>query len=132
MFILLYIGHKCKKPKLKDIVHYFDDFAPKCKELALELNLSQEKVNAISIDNHKTKDMCYSIFDTYLKMTPSPCWCQIIQALQRIALFATAKKIEEEKLLGNYCYCIYHTVVMCILANTNVNTLAVKKVQPLC
>ena len=107
--------HEHKEPELREIVRYFDYFVLVCKELALELNLSRQKVNAIFSDTTISKERLYGIFNTYLMITPSPCWCDIILALRRIGLLPVADMIEE-KFLGNY-YSMY--VLSWILAGTN-------------
>ena len=97
-----YTDHQHKEPELREIVHYFDYFVFVCKELALELKLSPQKVNAIFSDTTMSKERLYGIFNTYLMITPSPCWCHIILALRKIGLLPVADMIEE-KFLGNCC-----------------------------
>ena len=40
--------------------------------------------------------MCYDTFNTWLRMTPNPCWCNIIMALKEVKLLAVAHEIEEK------------------------------------
>jgi len=42
--------------------------------------------------------MCYETFNTWLRMTPNPCWCNIIMALKKVKLLAVAHEIEEKYL----------------------------------
>ena len=76
--------HSCKKnqPTLKELVKYSTKISTHWKEIALHLEISEHKISAINIDHsNNVADKCYEMFNTWLQISVSPCWCCFIQAL---------------------------------------------------
>ena len=87
-------GHQHCAPKLKELCPYSDDISLCWKELALQLDLPLEKVDTIDIDHSRTKDKCYHMFNTWLRGSHDPCWCQIVKALKILRMLQVARKME--------------------------------------
>jgi len=90
------------RPKLKELCHYSDTISLCWKDLALELNLPQETINAIDNDHSRSKDKCYHMFNKWLQRTPNSCWSHIVQAMKNVDLLQAAKEVEDAYL----CKCI--------------------------
>ena len=80
---LPFIDHLCDKnrPKLIDLVKYSAKISASWKQVALNLGISEHKVDTINSDNPSIKDKCYYMFKTWLETNTSACWCQLRQAL---------------------------------------------------
>ena len=82
--ICLISNHKCdeNKPELKELVRYSSSISTCWRDIALNFNISQDKISMIEA-NHPTdtKRKCYEMFETWLQLNTSPCWCDFIQAL---------------------------------------------------
>ena len=88
--------HQQVKPELWELVHYSDKFVKCWKQLALNLSLSSHVVDAIDVNHVDVKDKCYDIFNTWLKQTCDPCWCQVANAFKKVELNEIAGKIEKK------------------------------------
>ena len=91
-----------------------EDVSECWKELALQLDLPSETINTLDIDYGRTKDKCYHMFDTWLKISPDPCWCGIVGALKVIKMSSLATDIDAEY-LGKSLICC--TTKYCVTTN---------------
>ena len=66
------------------------------KQLALELSLSAEVVNTIDVDHGSVNNKCYDMFNTWLRQTCDPCWCQVANAFKMVKLNEAAREIESK------------------------------------
>ena len=86
--------HQQSKPELKELVHYSDRVVTCWKQLALELSLSAEAVNIIDVNHVDVVNKCYDMFNTWLRQTCDPCWCQVANAFKMVKLNEAAREIE--------------------------------------
>ena len=86
--------HQQSKPELKELVRYSNRIVTCWKLVALELSLSAEDVDVIDVDHGDVIGKCYTIFNTWLKRTCDPCWCQVANALRIVNLDKDATEIE--------------------------------------
>ena len=88
--------HQKSKPGLRELVQYSDKIVTCWKQLALELSLSAEAVDTFNVNNGDVNDKCYDMFNTWLKQTYDPCWCQVASAFKMVKLNETAGEIEKK------------------------------------
>ena len=91
---VLHADHKQSKPELKELVRYSDKIVTCWKQLALQLSLSPEAVNIIDVNHVDVNDKCYDMFNTWLRQTCDPCWCQVADAFKMVKLNEAAREIE--------------------------------------
>ena len=97
MFLpLAALDHQQSKPELKELVRYSRKIARVWKQLALELSLSAEDVDVIDINHDDVNDKCYEMFNTWLRQTCDPCWCQVANALKIVKLNEVAIAVENK------------------------------------
>ena len=97
----LFTDHQQSKPELRELVRYSDKIVTCWKQLALELLLSPEVVDTIDADHPiHVNDKCYEMFNTWLRQTCDPCWCQVAGAFKMVKLYEAAREIESK--LGIY------------------------------
>ena len=60
----------------------------------MELSLSSAVIETIDVNHVCVKDKCYEMFNTWLKQTCDPCWCQVANAFKTVNLHEAAKEIE--------------------------------------
>ena len=94
------IDHQQSKPELKELVRYSDHIVTCWRELALELSLSSEAIDTINVKPVDVKDKCYDMFNTWLRQTCDPCWCQVANAFKMVKLNEAAREIENK--FGTY------------------------------
>ena len=96
-------GHQQSKPKLKELVRYSDKIVTCWEKVALELSLSAQEVDRINVDHSFVDKKCYDMFNTWLRQTCDPCWCQVVNAFKMVKLNEAAQEIETKlgKLLIN-------------------------------
>ena len=78
------IGHHCcenNKPKLVDLSKYKTNISNHWKEVALNLEIPEDKVSTIDTNYPILEDKCHYMFKTWLETTISACWCHLIKAL---------------------------------------------------
>ena len=88
--------HLQSKPELKELVRYSDKIVTYWKQLALELSLSPETVNIIDANHVDVNGKCYDMFNTWLKQTCDPCWCQVADAFKMVKLNEVAREIKKK------------------------------------
>lgn len=93
---ILLIDHQQFKPDLKGLVRYSGKIVTCWKRLALELSLSAEVVDTINANHVDVNDKCYDMFNTWLRQTCDPCWCQVVRAFKMVQLLAAAREIENK------------------------------------
>lgn len=86
-------GHQKSRPTLKELVRYSSEITDHWKQVALELDLSEEKVDHIDENYSNVQERCYRMFSTWLKLFAEPCWCQIVSAFEMTGLQSVAKQI---------------------------------------
>ena len=86
--------HQQSKPELKELVRYSNRIAACWKQIALELSLSVNDVDVITVNHGDVNDKCYDMFKTWLERTCDPCWCQIANALRIVNLNKDAAEVE--------------------------------------
>ena len=87
--------HQQSKPELRQLVHYSDKIVTCWKEVALELSLSTHEVDRINVDHSSVNKKCYDTFNTWLRQTCDPCWCQVANAFKTVGLNEVAREIKE-------------------------------------
>ena len=90
------LDHQQSKPELKELVRYSRKIARVWKQLALELSLSAGDVDVIDINHDDVNDKCYEMFNTWLRQTCDPCWCQVANALKIVKLNEVAIAVENK------------------------------------
>ena len=65
------------------------------KEIALQLDIPQEVVNAINISNTEVKEKCYHMFQKWLESTINARWCHFVSALKKVKLNEIAREAEQ-------------------------------------
>ena len=92
--------HQQVKPELKELVYYSSKIVKCWRQLALHLSLSPEVVDTIDANQADVNEKCYDMFNTWLKQTCDPCWCQVAIAFKKVELNEIAGKIEKK--FGKY------------------------------
>ena len=88
--------HQQSKPELKELVRYSDKIVTCWKQLALELSLSAEVVDRIDVNHVDVNNKCYEMFNTWLRQTCDPCWCQVANAFKMVKLYKIATEVENK------------------------------------
>ena len=90
-------NHKCDKctsPELKDLLKYSLSISTCWREIALNLNISQDRISTIeasySTDAQKQR---LEMFNTWLQSNSSACWCDFVQALNTVGRDDIAEKV---------------------------------------
>ena len=89
-------GHQQSKPELKDLVHYSGKIVTCWKQFALQLSLSSEVVDTIEVNHVDVNDKCYDMFNTWLRQTCDPCWCQVASAFKMMKLNEAVGEIKNK------------------------------------
>ncbi|XP_065897322.1 protein NLRC3-like isoform X1 [Dysidea avara] len=92
--------HK-RKPKMKELIRYSTKISKCWKNVALELDLSEDKVDTIDLDGSTVEDKCYNMFRTWLRISdnPEPCWCRVVNAFELAGIPSVAKEVKEAYLV---------------------------------
>jgi len=90
------LDHQQSQPELKELVRYSYKIARVWKQLALELSLSPEDVDVIDVNHVDVNDKCYEMFNTWLRRTCDPCWCQVANALKIVKLNEVTIEVENK------------------------------------
>jgi len=76
-----------KKPKIKDIHnHLIPKWAPRWKELGIQLGIDQHLINIIEYDHRNDcKSCCIEMFTKWLDSNPTASWEDIITAVDNLS-----------------------------------------------
>ena len=91
-------SHRCDehKPELKELVMYSEPISLEWDRIGLRLEIPKEKINVIDVDKqHSVKGKCIKMFEAWLQITISPCWCHFIGALVDVRLYDVAEKAQK-------------------------------------
>ena len=95
---MLLIGHQYCKPELKELCRYSEQLSTSWAGIALELNLSSETIDTLEVNSVHTDDKCRRMFNTWLRRSLHPCWCEIVEALKMVKLLHLAIDVEAKHL----------------------------------
>ena len=82
---------------MKELIRYSTKISKCWKNVALELDLSEDKVDTIDLNDSTVEDKCYNMFRTWLKISdnPEPCWCRVVNAFELAGIPSVAKEVKE-------------------------------------
>ena len=87
--------------------------AAEWERLALELGLKDYDIRNISENNarhpRKVEECCIAMLEQWLKVTPSPTWSKLDDAVKNIKLSSTTSHHKEGK--HGYCYSVLNSLM---------------------
>ena len=88
--------HQCNEniPDPKELTKYFSNISSCWKEIALHLNISEDKISEIERSSpSNVRNQCYEMLKTWRQQSKiSPCWCHFAKALYNVE----QHRVEEE------------------------------------